>query len=326
MKIYLEDEAWVSCTFDLAGTPRQLGKTKERKVVHSNNGNKELLTVEDRYITEQFKCKLTAKQWGGLFALIGGAVVGFVGAVVVLAAVVLSGPVGWCIFGAIATAAIIGTVTGSIATGIALACNDCTDPLKAGKWNNASETVFINKEAAIFYNVSTLDCSNGGILLASRSKEDANKLSNDMKWNARFELGAQILSNAISGGVAGLGTLDQDGDLDLATVPLAIASYIDNDFLHPERTPKDAAIRGLWYSAAGYGLGYAKYIPGAPPFLGNVGTEFSVTDLVTTGVMTMLGYASDKLEEWLNDNNEEIIDKEKGNLPEFGNGDIVAEK
>lgn len=329
-KLYIEDEGFVSCTFDLAGTPRNLGRTKERRVGYSpETKNKELLTEEDRYITAKFECKLVAKQWGGLAALIGGIVVGVIGAVIVGVAVILSGPVGWIIAGTLAAAAVVGTVSGYVAAEIALANHECTEPLKSGKWENQSDTVYINNEAALLYNHSTLICGNSGILLASETEEKAAELSEAMDHWAKWELAVQILSSSLTGGITGLGVIDVDEsgiDLDLATIPLAIASYVENDFCHPERTPEQATLHGLKYTAIGYGLGYVKYIPGAPPIFDHLGTEFSKSDLITTALSTALSYGADKLEEFLNNHNPDVIEESKlslTNIEDFPNS-IIA--
>lgn len=287
MNAYIEEGAWVSCTFDLAGRPQQLKRhldIEDFQVRYSSG--KRLLTINDKNTKECFKCKLPAKQVGGLLALVGGIAVGLT--------IVLSGPVGWVFFGAVAVTA--------IGTTIAVFRHDCAEPQKNGKWRSFQETVIIKGETPILYNKSVLECGNGGLLIASETHQLAQEISDSMKWKARSELGLQILSNAFIGLFTGKDAVDSTPtgvDLDLSTIPLAISSYIDIDFFHPSFTPEESLQRGIYYTTSNFVLGSVYNIPGMPSWSKHLGTEVSISDLKTATMVTVIGYFSDKGEEYL---------------------------
>ncbi|WP_407402924.1 hypothetical protein [Chryseobacterium sp.] len=188
MKGYIEDGAWISCTFDLVGTPQQLQRhldSEDNKVQYSVG--KRLLTELDKNTKNCFKCKSPAKFWGGMLAFVGGVAVG--------AALVLSGPVGWIALGAIAAVA--------IGTTIAVITHDCSDKQKAGSWENTHQTVLIKKSKPLLYNYSILTCKEGGLMIASETEVQAQKVSDSMKYNVRQELAVQILSQAVYGVATG---------------------------------------------------------------------------------------------------------------------------
>ncbi len=294
MKGYIEEGAWCSCSFDLAGVPKQLQRRfdKEDNKVQYSEG-KRLLTIQDKNTKECFKCKLVAKQWGGLAALVGGIVVGV--------AMVLSGPVGWIALGALVAVAITTTV--------AVFSHDCASFQKSGEWTLYHNKVKIKGEKAILYNKSILTCSNMGILIASETKEIAQKVSDDMKWNTRIELGLQILSNAIIGGVTGYGVIDKGGaDLDLSTVPLSVASYIHTDFIHPEYTWSESALVGFGYTASNFILGSSYKIPRTPSWIKHLGTEISIEDGLVAGITTVVGAGSDYLEGKLSESADKVVE------------------
>lgn len=188
MKGYVEEGAWLSCTFDLAGTPQQLQRhlDKEDNKVQYSVG-KRLLTELDKNTKECFKCKSPAKFWGGMLAFIGGLAVG--------AALVLSGPVGWIALGAIAAVA--------IGTTVAVITHDCSDKQKGGTWKPLHDSVRIKKNKPLLYNFSVLTCKEGGLLIASETERAAQKVSDSMKYNARQELAVQLLSQAVYGFATG---------------------------------------------------------------------------------------------------------------------------
>jgi len=291
MNPYIEENAWASCTFDMAGSPQQLDKLSDREVVGYESLDR-LLTVDDRATKAKFMCKMPAKQWGGLLALVGGIAVGLT--------LVLSGPVGWVALGAAAAVA--------IGTTVAVCVHDCSEPLRGGNWTNFKATVVIRGEFAILYNHSQLNCSKGGIIIASESKAAAQALSDQMKWNTRIEVGVQILSNALNGIVVGHGVID-GLDQDWSTIPLAISSYIYLDFAHTEYDPEESLVAGLKFSALGYGLGHVHQLPGMGrlPFTKNLGTEIGIRDLAVTAATAGIGWLADTAESALAKKNEDII-------------------
>lgn len=146
-------------------------------------GKHRLLTIDDRVIEKEFSCKSPAKFWGGLLALAGGIVVG--------AVALFSGPVGWVLLGA--------AVVTAIGTTVAVCMHSCTDPLKAGRWENAHPHTRIMKDSAVLYLHSQIHCDAGGILIVSETFDAANEMSNKMAVNAWIEVGVQILSNGLIG-------------------------------------------------------------------------------------------------------------------------------
>lgn len=295
MKAYIEENAWASCTFDLAGSPRQLQKQRDRRVL-GYVAQDRLLTIDDRATQEKFTCKLVAKKWGGLLSLIGGIAIGVT--------MVLSGPVGWVALGALAVVA--------IGTTVAVCMHDCSDPLKGGEWVMSHATVRIGGKNALLYNRSLLQCSNGGVLIASETEAAAQSISDSMKWNARGEVAVQILSNALIGVIVGRGVKDPDGDWDLAAPFLAVGTYYYTDFEHAKDfTPEQSLQASLVGSAAGFGIGYIHRIPGLG-FMKHFGTEISAVDLLTAGATLAIGYGADKLEEFLTNRNNAVINEAVG--------------
>lgn len=224
MKGYVEEGAWLSCTFDLAGTPQQLQRhlDKEDNKVQYSVG-KRLLTELDKNTKECFKCKSPAKFWGGMLAFIGGLAVG--------AALVLSGPVGWIALGAIAAVA--------IGTTVAVITHDCSDKQKAGTWERIHTTVTIKSKKPLLYNYSTLTCKQGGILIASETEIAAQKVSDSMKYNARQELAVQLLSQAVYGFATGYTS---------ANAPVAIYNAVAGAGIYAvgeENTPLGWTLGGL---------------------------------------------------------------------------------
>lgn len=291
MKAYIEENAWASCTFDLAGSPQQLQKESDRLVV-GYVGQDRLMTIDDRATKNKFTCKLIAKQWGGLLSLIGGIAIGVT--------MVLSGPVGWVALGALAVVA--------IGTTVAVCMHDCSDPLRNGKWVRFHATVLIRDRNALLYNRSQLNCGNGGILIASETQAAAQAISDAMKWSARTEVAVQILSNALIGVIVGRGFKDRNGDLDLASPFLAVGAYYYTDFVHPnDFTPEQSLIVSLSSQGVSYGMGYSSRIPWLR-FMKNFGTELGQTsDVLTTVGMIVTGYVADKVEQQLANHNNEVI-------------------
>ena len=162
MKGYIEEGGWVSCTMDSFGTPRQLVARRDAQV--KRHDGKILLTKIDTAIDKQFVCNSPVKFWTGLAALAVGI------------AIALSGPVGWIALGACAVAAVAITIQAVTSH----ACNGCLEGLE---WKFYHKTVKIGGQNAILYNYSQLQCSNGGLLIASETFDKANALSNEMALN-----------------------------------------------------------------------------------------------------------------------------------------------
>ena len=198
MKGYIEEGGWVSCTMDSFGTPRQLVARRDAQVKRHNG--KILLTKIDTAIDKQFVCNSPVKFWTGLAALAVGI------------AIALSGPVGWIALGACAVAAVAITIQSVTSH----ACNGC---LEGAEWDNSHKRVSWGAQNAILYNYSQLECSNGGLLIASETFDEANSISNQMalnNWKANAINIGQHLANGIIDGLMGFSFTAVDVIFELA--------------------------------------------------------------------------------------------------------------
>ena len=198
MKGYIEEGGWVSCTMDSFGTPRQLVARRDAQVKRHNG--KILLTKIDTAIDKQFVCNSPVKFWTGLAALAVGI------------AIALSGPVGWIALGACAVAAVAITIQSVTSH----ACNGC---LEGTEWISSYEKVKLGGQDAILYNYSQLQCSNGGLLIASETFDEANSISNQMalnNWQANAINIEQHLVNGIIDGLMGFSFTAVDVAFELA--------------------------------------------------------------------------------------------------------------
>ncbi len=297
MKIYMEEGAWLSCSFDLATTPQQLQRhfSKEEDLKVQYSSGLRLLTHEDKVTEIKFECKVAGKLFGGLGALIGGIVAGVVGGIVIGALLVFGGPVGWAIVGTIAAGVVLGGVGGYAGTKIAKITHDCSDCQQDGKWQNTHKRVSIKKENPLLYNHSYLECGKkGGVLIASETEALAKEVSSKMSTNANWELGVQILSQSLQGIVIGYGAVDDifTGDTDFVTIPIAITEYVVSDGVFYYYSPEQSLMLGAGFSGV-------SFIPGFPG--GNEVT--SVKDWITTLGALGIEYGSNKIEEALSNKN-----------------------
>lgn len=199
MKGYIEEGGWVSCTMDSFGTPRQLVARRDAQVKRHNG--KILLTKIDTAIDKQFVCNSPVKSWTGWAALAVGIIV-----------IALSGPVGWIALGACAVAAVAITIQSVTSH----ACNGC---LEGAEWDNSHKRVSWGAQNAILYNYSQLQCSKGGLLIASETFDEANSISNQMalnNWKANAINIGQHLANGIIDGLMGFSFTAVDVTFELA--------------------------------------------------------------------------------------------------------------
>ena len=187
----------------------------------------------------------------------------------------------------------------------------------------------IKGEKPILYNKSVLECANGGFLIASESKPEAQAVSDDMKWQARAELGLQILSNALIGTYTGYEFIDRnaaDLDLDVSSIPLTIASYYHTDIAHATSndSPETSALIGAPYTAANFILGTINRVPGMPSWTRHLGTELSVKDVLWAITITGIGYGSDKGEEALSNSTTNIIKTIEKSQIDFSSKSVIA--
>ncbi|MFC6205569.1 hypothetical protein ACFPZK_12725 [Psychrobacter urativorans] len=312
MNGYIEEGAWVSCSFDLAGKPQQLIRhlKREPNPVRYSSGNR-LLTVVDLNTDKKFMCKLPAKQWGGLGALVGGLAIGV--------AIAVSGPVGLVVFAAVAITA--------VGTAVAVCLHDCAGPQSGGTWRSEHKKVLIKGEKPILYNKSVLACANGGLLIASESKPKAQAVSDNMKWQARGELGIQILSNALIGIFTGY-MATKFADKDYSVFLLEPISYVVSDIGFPEFSPFQSAGVGVIFTALNFVFYFGRFIPGLSPTalnrISDFGTEFTKKDLGWAVLTTIGGYGADYFENELNESSKEVITTIESSQNDFSGKTIVA--
>ncbi|WP_336960788.1 hypothetical protein [Chryseobacterium contaminans] len=173
-----QDKVYAVCTYQLSPSPQKFSYSREKPSVFYQNTDQPVLTVDDKNLMEEFKCKSPANMIGSLLAF---------GAGLVLFA---TGPIGWVIAGAIAVVAIGVT--------IAIVTHKCTDPLKGGNWFLAHNSVKINGSSAITRS-SILKCGNSGILTPFFDKAAAEDAASSIAIKNGFELGINIVASAGAG-------------------------------------------------------------------------------------------------------------------------------
>ncbi|MBO9619251.1 MAG: hypothetical protein J7539_09475 [Niabella sp.] len=94
---YIPKDVYAICTFQTDGAPRKFVPTRsEISVIYSKD--RPLLTIDDRNIDKQFPCKSPKNAMWSFLAFGAGLIVG--------AALLATGPVGWLIVGAVAATSI----------------------------------------------------------------------------------------------------------------------------------------------------------------------------------------------------------------------------
>jgi len=175
MKPLIREGGWVSCAFDTVGEPKQLDKNELK--IFCLDSSKCMLTKYDTSLTHNFTCKSPVKFVCGGVGLGLGLILG----------AGLSIPVvGWIAIAVIAIIAIIASLI--------YATTLCTSGLQGMLWNNYHDSIKYHGKEAIMYLHSTLECSNGGILIASETYGQANAISNKMALNNIAEIGLHTLS------------------------------------------------------------------------------------------------------------------------------------
>lgn len=183
---YIPKDVYTICTFQTDAEPRQLIPTRGTiTVFYGTDKERPLLTVEDKNIRDtEFPCK-NPKNAAGSFLSFGlGLIVG--------AALVLSGPVGW---------AVMAVGVGMIAVGVYKATKIshlCTESLNLGKWKIEVETVTFDGEKAITQN-SMLLCDSGGILSPIFSYTVAKKYAGQISSNNNIEVGINAFASFFGG-------------------------------------------------------------------------------------------------------------------------------
>ncbi|MGN7988579.1 hypothetical protein ACTJKC_14620 [Pedobacter sp. 22226] len=172
---YIPKNVYAVCTFQTDSEPRKFIDTRPEISVFFKKGSRTLLTIEDRNINKEFPCKSAKNSMWSFLAFGAGLLVG--------AALLALGPVGWLIVGLVAAT--------SIGLGIYHATqinHKCSGSLGKGSWKVEHQTVRFNKQNAITQN-SMLVCDAGGILspifseaVAKKYAEKINSLNNKEIW------------------------------------------------------------------------------------------------------------------------------------------------
>ena len=197
MKRYIAEGGWVSCSQDSVGSPKQLERRRSATVLNENG--KYYLTKIDTALTKKFICNAPIKFYGGLGSLGIGFLLG-----VAAAGIAIPG-IGW----AIAAIALLAIAAAVIAAALV---NDCNSELEGTEWVDFHEGVsFDGGENAILYFESTLICPKGGTLIASKTYDQANKLSNSMSvaiWGENIShFGSQLAIGYLAGKFGGTSPL-----------------------------------------------------------------------------------------------------------------------
>ncbi|MGH1520389.1 hypothetical protein [Chryseobacterium sp. JK1] len=168
-----QNKVFAVCTFQLSSAPQKFSYSRGKVNVYYQNKKQPVLTADDKNIMREFTCKSPWNLAGTLLAFGAGLLL------------VASGPVGWIAVGLI--------VAGTVAV-IAAAVHKCTDPLKAGNWFLAHNSVKINGAAAITRS-SILKCDKGGVLTPFFDEATAIAVAGSISTRNRWELGINVVAS-----------------------------------------------------------------------------------------------------------------------------------
>jgi len=173
---YIPNKTPIVCTYQTTPAPSELIVTRSAITVMYKTKEEPLLTVQDKNIQMEFTCKLDAGGWRSMMAFGAGLIVG--------AALILSGPVGW---------AVIAVGAGIMAAGYVASkvVHKCTPHLEAGTWALNHSTVKLDGAPALTQ-MSILTCSRSGILKPiidpALALSAAQSISNNNKWEIRANM------------------------------------------------------------------------------------------------------------------------------------------
>ncbi len=192
---YIIQSTSVVCTNMQVPNPLKVGVSRSNpNIVHANKAQY-FLTIEDRKISESFKCKMAAKKWGGLALLCAGLAIG--GAILLT---VVTGGAAIIVLAGVCLAA-AGTV-GALAVGFYNEAHDCDITLET-PWVGFHDTVKFQKKNALL-NSSVMNCPQGGIVTLIVDPVIAQQAANFISNNNRKEIIAQGLSKFGVGLIGGL--------------------------------------------------------------------------------------------------------------------------
>lgn len=182
---YIPKDVYAICTFQTDAEPKQLIPTRNTiTVFYGTDATRPLLTIDDRNINKEFPCKSPKNAMWSFLCFGAGLIVG--------AALVLSGPVGWLV---------IGIGVGMLAIGTYKATqvdHMCSGSLEKGTWKIEHQTVKFDKKNAITQN-SMLSCDAGGILTPIFSYAIAKKYAGQIASNNNTEIGLNAFASFFGG-------------------------------------------------------------------------------------------------------------------------------
>lgn len=237
---YIIQSTSVVCTNMQVPNPLKIGVSRSNPNIVNTNKTEYFLTIDDRKISESFKCKMAAKKWGGLALLCAGLAIG--GAI--LLTVATGGAAAIILAGVYLAAA--GTA-GALVIGFYKEAHDCDITLET-PWLGFHDTVKFQKKNALL-NSSVMNCPQGGIVTLIVDPVIAQQAADFISNNNRKEIIAQGLSKFGVGLIGGL-----TGGANVLGVSLAIGfDYMfengESERLDLPKETKEAA------KEAGTGLG-----------------------------------------------------------------------
>lgn len=200
---YIIQSTSVVCTNMQVPNPLKIGVSRSNPNIVHTNKTEYFLTIDDRKISESFKCKMAAKKWGGLALLCVGLAIG--GAILLTVATGgLAGPVLIALAIGAQTGIAIAAVGAAVAIGIGIykEAHDCDITLET-PWVGFHNTVKFQKKNALL-NSSVMNCPQGGIVTLIVDPVIAQQAADFISNNNQKEIIAQGLSKFGVGLIGGL--------------------------------------------------------------------------------------------------------------------------
>lgn len=220
---YIPKDVYTICTFQTDSEPRQLIPTRGAiTVFYGTDKTRPLLTIADKNINTEFPCKSAKNSMWSFVCFGAGLIVG--------AALILSGPVGW---------AVLAIGVGAIAYGAYQATKIshlCSGALENGSWKIEHQHVSFDKQSAITQD-SMLLCDSGGILSPIFSYAVAKKYATQISANNNKEIGF----NAVASFFGGAGLIISGAEIGIAKTAMWMAGAMG--FMHVGTTFEKDIIR-----------------------------------------------------------------------------------
>lgn len=177
---YIPKNAYAVCTFQLNSKPQKLITSRSQVTVV--NDDLPLLTVQDKNIDAPFICKSPVNMAASFLAF---------GAGLLVAALLVSNPIGWVVVGSLALAVGTGLTLNAIA-------HKCSSPMKAGEWTLFNPTVKIDGEMTLTQ-ISMLTCSSGGVVKPFLSLQLATSAAKEISFSNKREVGINTALSFFTG-------------------------------------------------------------------------------------------------------------------------------